>query len=139
MKKATFAYKNSTEEEMKLEAAIGDYRAADKDEKTVLGTGVIAYIIGFPLFIFSNDIIYRVGFSLVIVGLFCLILHRVLQMRTLKKRIKMVELLNDYNRERAVPFFLEITEKFGDVKNIHFHLEQNGSITVTDKRKKEDK
>ncbi len=126
-----------TKEEQELETALDQHRDAFKDEKNVMSTAGVLYLLGLVLIVIGHGQIERAGVALFVSGLVCLAGGMLLQLRTRKYRIIAAALLDAYSRKKAIPFYNELTEMFAKKPGVHLHLNNNGSITVTDKRKKE--
>ena len=128
-----------TDEERDIENAIDAHMDATKDKKQVFKLHLITFGVGWVLVMLSpnGSNWERLGVALFLGGMILLPIYLLLSHREFKKEIKAKQLVAVYMRKNAIPLYNEILEKFADVKDIHFHLNDNGSITVTDKRKKE--
>lgn len=128
-----------TEEEQAINNAIDLHRDAMKDEAMAFMAAILLYATGFILVISSaeNSRPERIGSALFLCGLLMIIVHVFLSFRTRKYRRQAKELVDPYLRRKALPFYQELLEMFADKPGVHLHLNENGSITVTDKRKKE--
>ena len=133
----SFMAKPLTEEELAVEAAIDAHMDALSDEAMVMKTGFGLNIIGFPLFIFGSGMAERIGMALILTSLLCILIAMGLGIRTAKRRFEAKRLVDAYMRKKALPFYQELTEMFAD-KQVHVHLEDDGRITVTDKRKEKE-
>lgn len=124
-----------TEEEVEMRAAIDAHQAQDKWEKQLALSAWIAYLIGFPLFIFNSDGPWEMAGGLIVgaaLGTFVytfFIVHR----KTVKLAREAKKLVDAYMRKKALPFYHELLEKF-DMTGVHIHLNDDGTITITDKR-----
>ena len=134
-----FVQRPMTEEEIAINDAIDMHRDALKDEMQALAATFLLYFIGFMLLIFSaeNTRPERVGSALLICGFVLVIVYILLGFRTRKYRRQAKELVDPYLRRKALPFYNELIEMFASKPGVHLHLNENGSITVTDKRKRE--
>ena len=128
-----------TEEEQAIDRAMDAHIDAMKDEAKALLAAIILYATGFFLVIFSAEDSRpeRIGSALFLCGALTLIFHFLLHIRTRKYRKAAKELVEPYMRKKAMPFYDELVEMFADKPGVHLHLNENGSITVTDKRKQE--
>ena len=130
-----------TEEEQEINAAIDTHRDALKDEKQAMGAAILLYFAGFTLLIFSaeDSRTERIGNAVMLCGLVMLVVNILLGFRTRKYRDQAKELIDTYRRKHALPFYRELVEMFADKPGVHLHLNDNGSINVTDRRKPEEK
>lgn len=134
-----FNQQKLTEEEQAINGAIDMHRDAMKDEALALFAAIVLYGTGFFLVIFSAEDTRpeRIGSALFLCGLLMIIVHIFLNIRTRKYRRAAKELVDPYLRKKALPFYQELLEMFADKPGVHLHLNDNGSITVTDRRQKE--
>jgi len=128
-----------TPEEKELDTALDEHRDALKDEKQFMVVAIILWFIGLMLATFSseNSSVERIGSGLLLCALVAFAINIALSFRTRKYRYIAKDLLDAYTRKKAIPFYQELTEMFAEKPEVHLHLNDNGSITVTDKRKKE--
>lgn len=126
-----------TEAEQELDDAIELHKEALKDEMKVVSIAILLWVVGFTMAIFSqeNSRAERIGSALLLCALICFAVHFALGFRTRKYRRRAKVLVDAYLRDKALPFYQELVEMFADKPDIHLHLNDNGSITVTDKRK----
>lgn len=134
-------FKPLTDEEREINDAIDSHIAAKSDKDQVFKAHLILFFGGWVLFLLSpkGSGFERLGLALFLTGLILLPLHVVLAYRERRKAIKVHKLILPYRRKNALPFYNELVEMFADKKGVHLHLNENGSITVTDKRKKEER
>lgn len=128
-----------TPEEKELDRALDDHRDALKDETQTMVVAIVIWLIGITLTAFSpkDSRIEHMGSNLILLALLVFAVHIALGFRTRKYRYIAKDLLDAYTRKKAIPFYQELTEMFAKKPEVHLHLNDNGSITVTDKRKKE--
>lgn len=126
-----------TEEEQEVNAALDAHRDALRDEMQVMATGMILNIVGLGLLLFSpeDSSPSRIGFGLFLCSILCFIINFALGFRTRKYRNQAKPLVDAYMRKKALPFYQELTEMFADKQGIHLHLDERGTIVVTDRRK----
>lgn len=130
---------NLTPEEQALDRALDEHRDALKDEKQFMVIAIILWFIGLMLATFGgkDSPIEYIGSGLLICALVAFGINIALGFRTRKYRYAAKELLDAYTRKKAIPFYQELTEMFASKPGIHLHLNESGTIVVTDKRKKE--
>lgn len=135
----SFVREPLTEEEIDINNAIDMHRDALKDEMQAMGAAILLYLIGLILVLFSaeNTRPERIGLGLFACGALMFGVNILLGFRTRKYRRQAKELVEPYMRRKALPFYQELVEMFADKPGVHLHLNENGSITVTDKRKQE--
>lgn len=128
-----------TPEEQELDTALDDHRDALKDEKQAMLLAIVLYFSGLFLNVIGSkdSRLEHVGSALLICAILTFGVHLLLGFRTRKYRYIAKDLLDAYTRKKAMPFYQELTEMFGEKPEVHLHLNDNGSITVTDRRKKE--
>lgn len=128
-----------TSEEQRIDKAMDKHQSSVDDEKMVLKGAGVCYLLGFPLALFGGDDsqVSRVGTTLLIIGLVLLFVHAIIGFRSLKRKMTVKELLNPYLKRKALPFYQELTEMFADKPEVHLHLNDDGTITISDKRKRE--
>lgn len=128
-----------TEEERKLNTALDDHRNALKDEKQFMAVAIFLWFIGLILSAFGpkDSPIEHIGAGLLLCSVLAFGINIALSFRTRKYRYVAKELADAYSRKKALPFYQELTEMFADKPGIHLHLNDSGTIVVTDKRKKE--
>lgn len=126
-----------TAEEQRINDALDKHLEAVKDEGKAWGFAVLLYAVGFVFVIASSKDSrpQHVGNALFMCGLFMVLINILLGFRTRKYRREAKELVDPYMRRKAIPFYQELTQMFAEEPGVHLHLNQNGSITVTDRRK----
>lgn len=129
-----------TEEEQRVEAAIDDHLEAAKDAGMTFLASMLLNLVGLILFLVSpqGSPFKRVGMALFATSIICFLVHLFCVGREQKKRRVAMDLVMQYKRKNAIPFYQELTEMFADKKGVHVHLEESGVITVTDKRKEKE-
>lgn len=134
-----FTTRELTEEEHEINAAIDDFREAKSDEHKAFILAVVMYFTGlFMQGLSDKDTrAHNVGTAILISALLVFGIHLLLGFRTQKKRWAAKELMDPYLRKKALPFYQELVEMFADKPGVHLHLEEDGKITVTDKRIRE--
>lgn len=125
-----FVGEAKTPEEHELAAAIEKHRDARWWEKNLQIAAWVFYAVAVGLWIFTDQ---TVGAAWLIV----LALFAASGYIEAKRRFKAVKLINVLKRKNAVPFYHEMLERFRDEPMIHIHLNDDGSITINDKRKQE--
>lgn len=135
----SFVREPLTEEEIDINNAIDMHRDALRDEMQAMGAAILLYLIGLILVLFSaeNTRPERIGLGLFACGALMFGVNILLGFRTRKYRRQAKELVDPYLRKKAMPFYQELVEMFAEKPGVHLHLNENGSITVTDKRKQE--
>lgn len=138
MRSSFYKTRELTPEEKELDRALDDHREALKDEKQFMAIAVALYFIGLALSVFGSkdSPVEHIGSGLLICAILAYGIHLALGFRTRKYRYIAKDLLDAYERKKAMPFYQELTEMFAKKPEVHLHLNDNGSITVTDKRKK---
>lgn len=128
-----------TEEEQEIDTAIDAHSEALDDEKHAVMAAGLLWFSGILLTLFSpmGSQLERIGGVLLILALVCFISSIALSYRTRKKKYEAKALVDPYMRKKALPFYNELTEMFAEKPGIHLHLDERGTIIVTDKRKKE--
>lgn len=127
-------FKNPTEEEKAIDAAMDAHLEALEFEHHVFRGSLIMYMVGFPLFIFGSDWAEMLGISLVTVGLLSFIAHFFFSISTRKKALAVQKLLQPYLKKKSLPLFRDLQEKFADDPNIRFVHNDDGSVTVMRKK-----
>lgn len=129
-------YRQLNGEEEAIRRAMDQHEEALKDEKTVLFGSFALWTVAFILLIISEDgsRTNNVGEGLIICAVICYVVHIGLHFRTRKRKRHAKSLVQPYLRRQALPFYQELVEMFADKPGVHLHLNDNGSITVTDKR-----
>ena len=131
-----------TEQEQDIDNAMDDLGSAFEDAKWFTQAGFITNFVGFVLIIFGpiEHWIARAGFAMMMVGLLCILIGALMGIfRVRRRKRELDELVLPYMREKAMPFYSEMQEKFADEPDVHLRLEDNGMVTIIDRRKiKED-
>lgn len=130
-----------TEQEQDINEAMDRFRSAFEDSKWFVQKGFIVNFIGFVLIIFGpiEHWIASVGFAMMLAGFVSLAVGTLLDIfRVRARKRELDELVLPYLREKAMPFYNEIQEKFADEPDVHLRLEDNGMVTIIDRRKKKE-
>lgn len=129
-------YKPLTPEEKRIDKAIDASTQAKRDEQIVGISMLVCYLLALGFYIAGANS----GGDILLGGAVVLILaHIGFSYRAGKKKHYAKLMVNDYRRKNATPFYYELIEKFAKEPNLQLRLEQNGSITVIDKRKNKNK
>lgn len=139
MTEGLYKVKELTEEELKLESAMDEWKEARRDQGKMLFLAIVLYLAGLPVYAVSAEDSRpeRIGFTVMMCGLVCFFFHLLLGLRTGRKRDEATKLADAYNRKKALPFYEELTELFANQPKVHIHLEDDGKIRVTDNRKED--
>ena len=128
-----FVGEAKTPEEREVADAIERHKDARWWEKNLQIAAWVFYAVAVGLWIFTDQ---TVGAAwLIVLALFAA--SAVAGYIEAKRRFKVVRLVNVLKRKNAVPFYHEMLERFRDEPMIHIHLNDDGSITINDKRKQE--
>lgn len=135
----SFMAKPLTEEEIDINAAMDDHIEAMHDALKAMKAAILLHISGFACLLIGDQDsqLSRIGFALFLTGSVCFLAHIFLMFREQKKRKVAMELVMAYKRKHALPFFNELTELFANKSGVHIHLEEDGMITIRDKRKED--
>lgn len=130
-----------TKEEQAIDRAADKHIDALKDEMLVFKGFFGTWFVGLLFSIFSteNSRFKYFGGALMIVAVLFIPVHILLVKRTKKYRHQARVLMDAYFRKKSLPLFNELTEMFADKPGVHLHINNDGSITVTDKRKAKEK
>lgn len=120
-----------TPEAQKVSDALDAHHQARSDEHRVFWVGWGFLIVSILMSISGNK---ELGAGLMLSAAICLALNFVLSLRTYQRRTKAKKLLDIFKYKQAVPLYWELVEKFAEEPKVHIHLNDNGSITVTDNR-----
>ena len=128
-----FVGEAKTPEERELADAIEHHKDARWWEKNLQIAAWVFYAVAAAIWIFTDK---PIGVAwLIVLALF--IASAAAGYVEAKRRFKVNRLLNVLKRKNAVPFYHEMLERFRDEPMIHIHLNDDGSITINDKRKQE--
>lgn len=127
-------YKPENDEQQEINDAIETHMDALKFEHMVFRTSVAMYFVGFLLFIFGSGIVETIGLAVLMAGALAFMLHFFYHIDTEKKRKAAAEIINPYLKRQTQALYQELREKFSDNPNIRFIHNDDGSITVQQKR-----
>lgn len=135
----SFMPRGLTEEEQAINDAVDIHLEAKKDERNTYLLAIVLYFAGLFMQVLSDKDSrpHHIGTALLICAIVVFGVHLALGFRTRKYRYAAKALIDQYRRKQAIPFYNELTEMFAEKPGVHLHLNENGSITVTDKRIKE--
>lgn len=131
-------FKNPTEEEKKIDEAMNEHLDALSFEKYIFRTSVVLYFVGFPPFILGSGWIETTGLAITFGAIIAFVYHAILSASTRKKQRVAAELLQPYLKRRSLPLFRELQEKFADDPKIQFVHNDDGSVTINQKREDDD-
>jgi hypothetical protein len=98
-------------------------------------TAIVAYI-AFGVIWIIRDVSAPALIGMCFAGLLWIFSNTVLSNQVGKRRIRTWKLICAYNRKKAVPLYHDLLEKFADQPHLHIHLDDDGTIQITDRRDK---
>ena len=106
-----------------------------QDSRTFWKIGMVALWIGAVAMIFIPGNTSVPMWAFLAGAIICNLIDGSIRMKAGKKSAKLIKEMKAYNREKAVPLFNEMTEKFPDH---HVHLHDDGIITLKNSKQEED-
>ena len=136
-----FEIKPLSDEEKAIIDAVDTHKAADKDDDLLVYCGMALYAISFVGVFLStlldNKLGFNVSMGVLVLGAAVFILRGFwTHPRELRLRAEARSLIDAYKRKNAIPLYKELQEKFSDQSHIHFHLHDDGMISVNDRRER---
>lgn len=128
-------YKPENDEQQEINDAIETHMDALKFEHMVFRTSIALYFAGFLLFVLGSGMVEGIGLALLMTGSLAFLMHFFFHLDTEKKRKKAAEIINPYLKRQTQALYQELREKFSDDPSIRFIHNDDGSITVQQKRK----